>query len=376
MTFDNDETFMKAMIENLRQSCEESGASLASAISVGEDGYTYTGDLTPATEYYIYAFAVDAKLNPYSDLTLEPFTTLEAQNSTNTFTVSVNGGAITITPSNNDQYFWDLLPAEECQGVSDTEIMQTLIEYYQKEGTLGYYLVRGVDTYDYTQYMTAGTSYTVCVFGFEGMPTTELTKYTFTYAGSGSGGNTGGDSETTTLTGNVTLNIASAEAYYFGDYYDWGSNDWEIGIFDSTGNEFVIAEFFTTLSQSTPEGNYTVTADAGDPNTAFTGDYDQEGYILPTYYGKVDSEGNPLAAALIASGSFSIAKSGSNYTIKLDLADILNNKVTGSYTGPVKVAMGEISSSQAAVGSRAHRRAAHFALRRFSSVATLRAARI
>ena len=186
MTFDNDEAFMKAMIENLRQSCEESGASLASAISVGEDGYTYTGDLTPATEYYIYAFAVDAKLNPYSDLTLEPFTTLEAQNSTNTFTVSVNGGAITITPSNNDQYFWDLLPAEECQGVSDTEIMQTLIEYYQEEGTLGYYLVRGVDTYDYTQYMTAGTSYTVCVFGFEGMPTTELTKYTFTYAGSGS----------------------------------------------------------------------------------------------------------------------------------------------------------------------------------------------
>ncbi len=376
-TFDNDKAFMEAMIENLRQSCEESGASLASAISVGEDGYTYSGDLTPATEYYIYAFAVDAKLNPNSSLALEPFTTLEAQSSANTFTVSVNGSAITVTPSNNDQYFWDLILTEECQGVSDEVIMQTLIDFYKDEGYLEYYLVRGVDTFDYNQSLTAGVSYTVCVFGFEGMPTTELTKYTFTYEGNGSGGdNTGDDYGTTTLTGNVTLNIASAEAYYYGDYYDWGTNNWEIGFFDSTGREFVLTECFTTLSQSTPEGNYTVTADAGDPNTAFTGEFDDEGYILPTYYGKVDSKGDTLDAALIASGSFSIAKSGSNYTINLDLADILEHKVTGSYTGPVSVAMGEVSPAQAAVGSRAHRRAAHFALRRFSSVATIRAARI
>ncbi len=372
-TFDNDKEFMEAMIENLRQSCEESGASLASAISVGENSYPYIGSLTPATNYYIFAFAVDAQLNPNSSLTLKPFTTLEAQSSANTFTVSVNGSAITVTPSNNDLYFWDLMLTEECQGISDEEIMQTLIDFYKDEGYLEYYLVRGVDTYDYNQSLTAGVSYTVCVFGFEGMPTTALTKYTFTYEGSGSGGgNMGDDYGTTTLTGNVTLNIASAEAYYYGDYYDWGTNNWEIGFFDSTGREFVLTECFTTLSQSTPEGNYTITADAGDPNTAFTGEFDDEGYILPTYYGKVDLEGNPLDAALIASGSFSIAKSGSNYTVNLDLADILKHKVTGSYTGAIQVAMGELQSVQASVNSRANRSAARSALRRFSSMATLR----
>jgi hypothetical protein len=237
-------------------------------------------------------------------------------------------------------------------------------------GYLDYYVVNGVDSFDYGQLMTPCNSYTVCVFGFNGVPTTDLTKYTFTYTGSSSGGGSG--SETTTLTGDVNMTIASAEAYYYGDYYDIGTNDWEIGLFDSTGNEFVIAEFFTVLSQSTPEGNYTITANAGDAGTAYSGDLDQEGYILPTYYGKQTSTGEPIDMAMIAAGSFSIAKSGANYTVALNLEDAVGHKVTGNYTGAIKVAMGEVASAQASVGSRANRIAARSALRRFSSVATLR----
>ncbi len=364
--------FMKAMIENLRAFCKESGNSLASAVSVGDDFHSYNGDLIPGTEYYIFAFALDAKLNPNSNLTLEAFTTEEVQASTNTFHVSVNGGEITVTPSNNDPYFWDMMPTEECQGVSDSDLMNELVSYYQQMGYLDYYIVNGVDSFDYSQHMTPGNSYTVCVFGFNGVPTTALTKYTFTYTGSSSGGGSDSGSETTTLTGDVKMTIASAEAYYYGDYYDIGTNDWEIGLFDSTGNEFVIAEFFTVLSQSTPEGSYTITAKAGDAGTAYSGDLDQEGYILPTYYGKQTSTGDVVDIAMIAAGSFSITKSNANYTVVLNLEDAVGHKVTGNYTGAIKVEMGEVASAQASAGSRANRIAARRALRHFSSVAQVR----
>ena len=129
------------------------------------------------------------------------------------------------------------------------------------------------------------------------------------------------------------------------------------------------------MSQSTPEGTYTITGNAGDAGTAYTGDVDQEGYILPTYYGKLTADGETAAMALVASGSFSIVKSDSNYTLTLNLADVLEHKITGSYTGAVKVAAGELSASQASVG-RAGRVAARSALRRFSSVATLRPTKV
>ena len=63
------------------------------------------------------------------------------------------------------------------------------------------------------------------------------------------------------------------------------------------------------------EGNYTITANAGDAGTAYSGDLDQEGYILPTYYGKQTSTGDPVDIAMIAAGSFSITKSNANYTV-------------------------------------------------------------
>lgn len=371
-TYKSDKEFMVAMVEALRTYCEESGSSLASAVSVGNDEYTYNGELIPGTEYYIFAFALDAKLNPNSELTLEPFTTEAAKSSSNTFTIEVNGGTVMVSTSNNDPYFWDVVPSETYEGKDDEYIMNDLITYYRDSGYLEYYIVQGTDAFDYTNSLSDGESYTVYVFGFEGVPTTALTKHTFTYTSGGSGSGSGsGDYDTTTLTGDVELDIASAEAYYYGDYYDIGTNNWEIGMFDATGREFVIAEFFTALSQSTPEGTYTITGNAGDAGTAYTGDVDQEGYILPTYYGKLTADGETEAMALVASGSFSIVKSDSNYTLTLNLADVLEHKITGSYTGAVKVAAGELSGSQASVG-RAGRVAARSTLRRFSSVATLR----
>lgn len=364
----DDEQFMQDMVEYLREYCEESGTSLVSAISVGDDEFSYTGQLTPDTEYYAYAFVVDAHLNPGSKLTLKAFRTNEAEQSNNTFTVSVNGSTVTVTPTTQDPYFWDIVPSETYVGKSDEYIMNDLITYYAGEGYLDYYIVQGVDSYDFSGFLQSGKSYKVYVFGYEGAPTTDLFEYEFTYTGSGSGEG-GSDDANTSLTEDVTLNIASVKAYYYGDWYETGTGNWEIGFFDASEREYVAAELFTQLSQTTPEGNYTITDTASDPNTAFAGDFDENGYILPTYYVKVDANDKVVAAALVSSGSFSIAKSGSNYTVSLNLADDLENKILGNYTGAIQIAEGEVTSVPANVADGAKRYAARSTLRRFSSVA-------
>ena len=189
--YKNDNEFMKAMIEALRSYVSESGGSLFTAISVGEAEHIYTNELIPDTDYYIFAFALDSKLNPNSKLTLKPFTTAAAKSSTNTFSIKVNGGVITVTPSNNDPYFWSVEASELYEGESDQFIMEDLISYYDSEGYLSYYVVSGTDSFDYSTLMSNGASYTVYAFGYEGGPTTGLTKHTFTYT---SGGSSGGGS--------------------------------------------------------------------------------------------------------------------------------------------------------------------------------------
>ena len=59
-------------------------------------------------------------------------------------------------------------------------------------------------------------------------------------------------------------------------------------------------------------------------------------------------------------------------TVVLNLEDAVGHKVTGNYTGAIKVEMGEVASVQASAGSRANRIAARRALRHFSSVAQVR----
>ena len=292
--------------------------------------------------------------------------------SDNTFEIYVNGGFISVSPSNNDPYFWTVEPSDTYAGQNDDFIMNDLIEYYSGEGYLEYYMAVGVSSYDYTSYFNVGESYTVFVFGYDGLPTTGLTKYTFTYA------NSGEDDITTTLTGDVTMNIVEIQAYDYDDYYEIGTRNWEIGFFNNVGAgyECVAVESFTALSTTTPEGNYVISAVAGDPNTAFSGAVDEEGYILPTYYIKMSDSDEVLDCALVMSGSFSIEKSGSDYKSILNFADELGNKITGSYTGPITIAKGEVGgyAAQASVGNRANRSAARSALRRFSSMAMVRPA--
>lgn len=366
-SYDNDMEFMKSRIAALRVYCEEQGASLIQSLSVGDAEYTYSGELNPSTKYYIFAFAVDAKLNPISDLSLKAFKTEEGKVSNNTFSVKVDGGNITITPSNNDQYFWDIAPSYYYEGETDDFIISDLIDYYKDQGGLSYYLVSGVDSYDMSDYLTPGESYTVYVFGYEDAPTTGVTKYTFTYNSTSGGGSTGSD-DSTTLTGDVTMVPTEAEAYYYGDYYENGTNSWWIYLFNDS--EVVGIECFSSLNATTPVGTYTVTyySESGNKvGDALEGWFDDEGYILPTcYYSDYDY-------ALVTAGTVTITASGSNYTVIANFEDALGHKITANYTGAMEVAEGELSDEYS-MSSKGNIRSARKALRRFSSVASIRPA--
>ena len=487
MTYDSDLEFMKARIAALRVYCEEQGASLVQSLSVGNAEHTYSGELTPSTDYYIFAFAVDAKLNPISDLSLKAFKTDEGKTSNNTFSVKVVDGVITITPSNNDQYFWDVVPSNYYDGQTDEYIIADLIDYYKSEGGLSYYLVSGVDTFDMSEYLTPGESYTVYVFGYEDAPTTGITEYTFTYEGNGGsgsddpeygepsnntfsvsvnggtitvtpsnndqyfwtveesgfytgesdsyiisdlvsyykdsgyfsyylvsgkdsydmseyltagksytvyvfgydngvttgltqytftyegtsgGGNTGGD--ISTPTGDIALNVAGAAAYYYGDLYKNGCNDWDLYLYNDL--EILYVEFLTALNSTSPVGTYTIVpySDNMSAGDALAGEFDDEGYMWPSYYLKYDSSDNLEAYALIASGTVSITKSGSNYTVAVNCKDDSGNKITANYTGAMEVAEGELEENS--MSSKSNLRSARKTLRRFSSAASLRPA--
>ncbi len=371
-TYDSDLEFMKARIAALRVYCEEMGVSLVQSLSVGEAMHTYSGELAPSTDYYIFAFAVDAKLNPISDLSLKAFKTDEGKTSNNTFSVNVVDGVITITPSNNDQYFWDITPSYYYEGKTDDFIMTDLVDYYKDQGGLSSYLVSGVDTFDMSEYLTPGETYTVYVFGYEDAPTTGITEYTFTYNSTSGGGNTGGD-ETTTLTGDVAINVAAAEAYYYGDLYENGCNDWDLYLYNDL--ETLYVEFLTALNSTSPVGTYTVVpwSDNITAGNAIAGEFDDEGYIWPSYYLKYDSSDKMVAYALITSGTVSVTKSGSNYTVVANLADELGNKITVDYTGAMVVEEGEIVE-ETSMSSKGNIRAARKALRHFSSAAKIRPA--
>lgn len=376
----SDMEFMKGRINHLKAWCESQGATPVSSISVGTDSYTYQNELTPDTDYYIFAFGVDSRLNPVTKLALKGFHTEKAVASNNTFAISVDGGTITITPSNNDQYFWDVVPSDSYAGESDAYIMNDLIS--QRKGTLSYYLVSGVDTYDYSGYLTAGESYTVYAFGYNGAPNTALTSYVFTYSGSGSGddsgsGSTGGEDDSTTLTSDITVTPTDAEAYYYGDFYENNTQNWIVVLYNAT--EELAVECLSAANATTPVGQYTITDYAVNDNDyvtnvvgdAFAGDFSEDGEILPTYY--MAGEGEYATTwALVMSGTISVSASGSNYNITANFADALGNKIKANYTGAMPIAEGEISTASVAVKSALNRSRAHRTLGRFCSVAHLR----
>lgn len=146
----------------------------------------------------------------------------------------------------------------------------------------------------------------------------------------------------TSLTSDVTVSgISFAEADYYGDAFDFGTNDWYF--YMGNDNEELAFELFTELNATTPVGTYTIKVDpeysSGAKGTAWDGYYSDYG-IMPAYYNY-----NTNDYAYPTSGTITIAKSsGSNYTVDIAVYDELGHKISANYTGALEIAEGQIEN--------------------------------
>lgn len=153
--------------------------------SVGRAEIVFDG-LTDNTEYIAYAVGIDDNFFINSVPSIEKFTTKQAVRSSNTFDVeilettycTVSG---TVTPSNDDPFVC-LIQAKDqfADYESDNDIMYDIVTTYQKWDSFDSILYAGetVELEDISS-LSADTEYVVFCFGWEGAPTTDLTKVEF-----------------------------------------------------------------------------------------------------------------------------------------------------------------------------------------------------
>lgn len=159
----------------------------ANMSSRGTDSDTFTG-LRAGKKYYVFAIGVNELFQPNSEPAWREISTESVAPSSNTFdiryTVSYDGISGEITPSNDDQYVWCLQTKEDvdlCYAndlsdeVNDEEVMYLLVSRFAAVGRLDELLHSGVAELA-VDYLQPESDYYLLVYGWDGAPTTALTK--------------------------------------------------------------------------------------------------------------------------------------------------------------------------------------------------------
>lgn len=171
------------------------------------------------------------------------------------------------------------------------------------------------------------TEYYAIAFGVttEGVVTTNVTAEPFKTLEEA--GSTSGDKEFN--------NLSYGDYTNYGDYYESNATNWYIDLYPEEGMDFVTLEVQTTLDATDFTGNYSLasTFEAGTAVAGFVEVDDEGGYICGSYWGVLDSDYYLADYTLLASGSVTIGKTGSNYTIAVDAVDADGYKVTVNYEG-------------------------------------------
>lgn len=159
--------------------------------SVGRDELVF-GNLTADTEYIAYAVGIDENFFVNSSASTSRFTTAEAVQSVNTFTVDIQEITYcsvvgTVTPSNDDPFVCVVQAKSQFEEYeSDADIMYDIVNTYLKWESLEGVLYAG-ETVDLASIssLSAETEYEVFCFGWDGAPTTDLTRVSFTTLAAG-----------------------------------------------------------------------------------------------------------------------------------------------------------------------------------------------
>ncbi len=148
--------------------------------SKGPDSYTFS--CAPNTEYVIFAIAVDLDGNIISDVTTKTVVTGDIVPSDNVITLNVDAKTstsvtVSTTTTNEDPYFLGIEPAYKFAGMTDDEIIETVLYEYGEylDWATEYGDVQGLELYD----LLPGTEYMLLAFGVESYnATTPLVKMT------------------------------------------------------------------------------------------------------------------------------------------------------------------------------------------------------
>ena len=321
-----------------------SNYTLADFLSSGSDSYTYEeGDLEPNTDYYAFAFCLSANGEIKGGFTKKAFKTLnEATTSNNTFDVNVaditsTGATVSVTPSNSDSYYFDVIEKEIYDAYTDkkelaAEYIAEIKDYYESYGySLADALSSGNDAYSFEGYLEANTAYYALAFGVStsGAITTEVTAVPFTTLASGSGntgGSTGGDKDLTCF----------EMGYYenWGDYYGTNATNWYIDFYSMTSNDYFVVELQGDLSETAPvAGEYKILSTCAE-GTAVAGGIDADGYGYGTYWALLDDSGEYFVDNIFCtSGTVKVSKSGDLYNIDVDAVGENGESVKMSYAG-------------------------------------------
>ena len=336
--------FAANYLADLQSLITEYGYTLADILSSGSDSYTYSDDLDAGTDYVAFAFGVSTTGEITTDVTIKEFATLSSgsgsgSTSQNTFAIAVSGvtsnsATVSVTPSNNDTYYFDVYEKDIMDQYGDINIFVAdyvayLKSLYESYGyTLADALSSGADSYTYDGDLDPNTIYYAFAFGVnsDGAVTTNVTTKTFTTEASGS---TSGGSTTGGL--NLT-NLVEGGCTNYGDFYEVGATNWWIDLYTADYSEALVIEVQSALSATSCIGTYSFDATfaAGSAVSGFI--YDQ--YLYGSYWARLsESNGAVSEYLLISDGSVSISKNSDNYVIALDATAEDGSVITASYSG-------------------------------------------
>lgn len=177
--YSSPKAFVADYISQLKAIYEEHGMTLGDILSQGPDYWEYQDQLNPGIEYYAFAFGVTPEGVITSEVALKSFKTLEptpSGPSDNVLSVSVSqvtatGALVSVTPSNNDTYYFDVIEKsaiDEFGAPIDFALdyivkLKNTCEAYGT--TLADALSSGTDSFSYDGYLTPNTEYYAFAFG-------------------------------------------------------------------------------------------------------------------------------------------------------------------------------------------------------------------
>jgi len=141
--------------------------------------------LSPDTKYYVYAFPYDGTEPMVDKFTKIEFNTPDIVKSDNIFQVSVDGTVISVSPSNNDGYFYDFCTNSELgdyEGSIDYFYRKT-IDIYWEYDFLDTFILNGPSTQDIRNYypdVADGDKFYLAISGYDKGITTTVTLYVIT----------------------------------------------------------------------------------------------------------------------------------------------------------------------------------------------------